>query len=203
MPTASFRCASAYTKWGGTKAAVLGWRSPSALSSVTVDVYGLSRHPALAALSFLLCKPKSKDDMTRPFRAVLVEDNPGDVDLTRETLEASKLKIDISVAIDGVQALAMLRRQGEFEGGDLPDLILLDLNLPKLGGREVLAAIKQDTLLHTIPVVILTSSDAEQDILKSYELGANCYVTKPVGLQAFQSIVRSVENFWFSVVKLS
>jgi len=141
--------------------------------------------------------------MTRPFRALLVEDNPGDVDLTRETLEASKLKIDISVAIDGVQALAMLRRQGEFEGGDLPDLILLDLNLPKLGGREVLAAIKQDTLLHTIPVVILTSSDAEQDILKSYELGANCYVTKPVGLQAFQSIVRSVENFWFSVVKLS
>jgi CheY-like chemotaxis protein len=141
--------------------------------------------------------------MTRPFRALLVEDNPGDVDLTRETLEASKLKIDIAVAIDGVQALAMLRRQGEFEGSDLPDLILLDLNLPKLGGREVLTAIKQDAELHTIPVVILTSSDAEQDILKSYELGANCYVTKPVGLQAFQSIVRSVENFWFSVVKLS
>lgn len=141
--------------------------------------------------------------MTRPFRALLVEDNPGDVDLTRETLEASKLKIDISVAVDGVQALAMLHRQGEFEGSDLPDLILLDLNLPKLSGREVLAAIKQDAELHTIPVVILTSSDAEQDILKSYELGANCYVTKPVGLQAFQSIVRSVENFWFSVVKLS
>lgn len=141
--------------------------------------------------------------MTRPFRALLVEDNPGDVDLTRETLEASKLKIDIAVAIDGVQALAMLHRQGEFEGCELPDLILLDLNLPKLGGREVLAAIKQDPELHTIPVVILTSSDAEQDILKSYELGANCYVTKPVGLQAFQSIVRSVENFWFAVVKLS
>lgn len=140
--------------------------------------------------------------MTVPIRVLLVDDNPGDADLTRETLEASKMHLDIAVVTDGIEALAYLRRQAPFEGARLPDLILLDLNLPRLGGREVLAEIKSDRALQAIPVVVLSSSDAEQDVLKSYQLGANCYVTKPVGLEAFQSIVRSIESFWFTVVKL-
>lgn len=140
--------------------------------------------------------------MTVPIRVLLVDDNPGDADLTRETLEASKMHLDIAVVTDGIEALAYLRRQAPFEVARLPDLILLDLNLPRLGGREVLAEIKGDRALQAIPVVVLSSSDAEQDVLKSYQLGANCYVTKPVGLEAFQSIVRSIESFWFTVVKL-
>jgi CheY-like chemotaxis protein len=133
---------------------------------------------------------------------LLVEDNPGDADLTAETLATSKIHIEIDVVIDGVEALAYLLKQGAYPNARTPDLVLLDLNLPKMGGREVLAEIKRHPSLRSIPVVVLTSSDAEQDIAKSYELGANCYVTKPVGLQAFQSIVRAVEGFWFSVVKL-
>lgn len=140
--------------------------------------------------------------MTGPIHVLLVEDNPGDADLTKETLEASKFHLQISVAADGMEALAHLQRKPPFAHAERPDLILLDLNLPKMGGREVLAAIKHDPALKTIPVVILTSSDAEQDIVKSYQLGANCYVTKPVGLDGFQSIVRSVEDFWLTVVKL-
>lgn len=140
--------------------------------------------------------------MTVPIRVLLVDDNPGDADLTKETLEASKLHLHIAVVTDGIEALAYLRRQAPFEDARLPDLILLDLNLPRLGGREVLAEIKGDQVLRGIPVVVLSSSDAEQDVLKSYQLGASCYVTKPVGLEAFQSIVRSIESFWFTVVKL-
>lgn len=140
--------------------------------------------------------------MAQPIHVLLVEDNPGDAELTKETLEAGKVHLDIAIVIDGVQALDYLLRRPPFEKAKPPDLILLDLNLPKLGGREVLAEIKQHESLRRIPVVVLTSSDAEQDILKSYALGANCYVTKPVGLEAFQSIVRSVENFWFTVVQL-
>ena len=140
--------------------------------------------------------------MRRPFRVLLVEDNPGDVELTRDTLENSKIHIDIAVAIDGPQALQMLRRDPPYVDVELPDLVLLDLNLPRISGREVLAAIKQHAELRSIPVVVLTSSDAELDIVKSYDLGANCYLTKPVGLEAFQSIVRSVANFWFTLVKL-
>ena len=136
------------------------------------------------------------------YRVLLIEDNPGDADLTRETLATSKISIQISVVVDGVEALAFLLRQPPYETAPTPDLILLDLNLPKMGGREVLAEIKRHPSLRSIPVVVLTSSDAEQDISKSYQLGANCYVTKPVGLQAFQSIVRSVEGFWFTVVRL-
>ena len=135
--------------------------------------------------------------MNRPIRVLLIEDNPGDADLTAETLEAGKLHVDIAVAPDGVAALSQLR-----EAREPPDLILLDLNLPKLDGREVLRQIKAHDELRRIPVVILTSSDAEQDIMRSYDLGANCYVTKPVGLDAFQAIVRSVEDFWFTVVRL-
>ncbi len=140
--------------------------------------------------------------MTHPIHVLLVEDNPGDAELTRETLASSKVHITIEVVVDGVEALAYLLRQGVHAQAPPPDLILLDLNLPKMGGREVLAEIKRHPSLRSIPVVVLTSSDAEQDISRSYELGANCYVTKPVGLGAFQSIVRAVEGFWFTVVKL-
>lgn len=140
--------------------------------------------------------------MMAPIRVLLVDDNPGDVDLAKETLQAGKLHLDIAVAVDGIEALAHLRREPPHGDAHPPDLILLDLNLPRLGGREVLAQIKGDPALRAIPVVVLSSSDAEQDILKSYELGANCYVTKPVGLAAFQAIVRSVETFWFTVVRL-
>jgi len=140
--------------------------------------------------------------MSRPIRVLLVEDNPGDADLTKETLEDCRLRIEIDIAIDGAAALDRLFRRPPHAGAELPDLIFLDLNLPKMSGREVLAQIKQHSSLRTIPVVILTSSDAEQDVVRSYELGANCYVTKPVGLEAFQAIVRSVEGFWFTVVKL-
>lgn len=140
--------------------------------------------------------------MKKSIRVLLVEDNPGDADLTKETLEAGKVHVEIVMAVDGSEALARLRRQPPHEADPLPDLILLDLNLPKIGGREVLAELKKHDDLRRIPVVILTSSDAEGDIVKSYELGASCYVTKPVGLEAFQAIVRSVESFWFTVVKL-
>jgi CheY-like chemotaxis protein len=140
--------------------------------------------------------------MTGPIHVLLVEDNPGDADLIKETLEMGKVHLQTSVVTDGTEALAYLRRQPPFAGAEPPDLILLDLNLPRMSGRELLAEIKHDPALGVIPVVILTSSDAEQDIVKSYQLGANCYVTKPVGLEAFQSIVRSVEHFWLTVVKL-
>ncbi len=140
--------------------------------------------------------------MTRPIRVLLVEDNPADADLTRETLEGSKLHVDLSVAKDGVQALAFLNRRGEFAQVPRPDLILLDLNLPKKDGRQVLSEIKANADLRGIPVVVLTSSDAEKDIAQSYALGANCYVTKPVDLRAFQTIVQAVEGFWVTVVRL-
>lgn len=140
--------------------------------------------------------------MTTPIRVLLVEDNEADAYLTRETLEAGKLHIEISVAVDGAEAIDFLQGKAATAPDEIPDLILLDLNLPRMDGRQVLEAMRGDPALKRIPVVVLTSSDAELDIAKSYELGANCYVTKPVGLDAFQSIVRSVEGFWFTVVKL-
>jgi CheY-like chemotaxis protein len=140
--------------------------------------------------------------MNSPIRVLLVEDNPGDADLTRETLQDGKLMMHIDVVSDGVQAVDFLLRRPPFDTALAPDLILLDLNLPKMGGREVLAEIKRHEALRVIPVVVLTSSEADQDVAKSYELGANCYVTKPVGLEAFQSIVHAIESFWFTVVKL-
>ena len=140
--------------------------------------------------------------MDKAIHVLLVEDNPADADLTCETLEASKLHLTMSVAADGIQALQFLRRQGDYAKAPRPDLILLDLNLPKKGGRQILAEIKDDADFRQIPVVILTSSDAEKDVAQSYALGANCYVTKPVDLKAFQTIVNAVENFWFSIVKL-
>lgn len=140
--------------------------------------------------------------MNKPLRVLLIEDNPGDADLIQETLEAGKLSVETSVAIDGAQALAYLRAQPPFESREPPELILLDLNLPKMDGRQVLSQIKTEPSYRRIPIVILTSSDAEHDVVQSYELGAACYVTKPVGLAAFQAAVRSIEDFWFRVAKL-
>jgi CheY-like chemotaxis protein len=138
----------------------------------------------------------------RPVEILLVEDNPGDVRLTVEALREAKVHNHLSVANDGVEALAFLRRAGKYADAPRPDLILLDLNLPKKDGREVLSEIKADAALRTIPVVILTTSTAEQDILKSYDLHANCYITKPVDLDQFITVVQSVESFWFSIVTL-
>jgi len=133
---------------------------------------------------------------------LLVEDNPGDVGLTRRALKGAKVINRLSVVSDGVEALRFLRRQDSYANAPRPDLILLDLSLPKMDGREVLATIKQDPDLQSIPVVILSSSQSEQDILKSYRLHANCYITKPIDLQQFVGVVHSIENFWFTVVKL-
>jgi CheY-like chemotaxis protein len=138
----------------------------------------------------------------RPIEILLVEDNPGDVDLTREMVEASKVRNVIRNVSDGVEAMAYLRRQAPYTDATRPDLILLDLNIPKKDGRSVLSEIKQDADLKDIPVVILTTSEAESDILKSYQLHANCYITKPVDLNKFTSIIRSIEDFWLTVVKL-
>jgi chemotaxis family two-component system response regulator Rcp1 len=137
-----------------------------------------------------------------PIEILLVEDNPGDVRLTIEALKEGKVANEINVAADGVEALAFLRREGKYENAPKPDLILLDLNLPKKNGREVLAEIKMDSRLKRIPVVVLTSSQAEKDIVTTYNLHANCYITKPVDFDQFIKVVKSIENFWFKVVKL-
>ncbi len=140
--------------------------------------------------------------MSKHIEVLLVEDDPGDAELTREFLEEGKIMVNINVVEDGVEAMAYLRQEGAYAGAMLPDLILLDLNMPRKDGREVLSEIKSDNILRHIPVVVLTTSDTDEDILKSYNLGANCYVTKPVGLDQFSHIVQSIENFWFTVVKL-
>ncbi len=138
----------------------------------------------------------------KPVDILLVEDNPGDVRLTREALKEGKVLNTLSVAADGVEALAFLRHEGRYATAPRPDIILLDLNLPRMDGRELLAVIKADADLRRIPVVILSTSVAEQDILKSYNLHANCYITKPVDLEQFIAVVRSVEDFWFTIVRL-
>ena len=138
----------------------------------------------------------------RPIEILLVEDNPGDVRLTVEGLNEGKVRNNLHVARDGVEALAFLRRQAQFADAVRPDLILLDLNLPRKDGREVLAEIKSDADLKTIPVVVLTTSRAEQDVLNSYQLQANCYITKPVDLEQFITVVRSIEDFWLTIVTL-
>ena len=140
--------------------------------------------------------------MGRTAEFLLVEDNPGDVRLTREALRESKVKNNLHVVSNGVDAIAFLRRQGPYADAPRPDIILLDLNLPKMDGREVLAEIKADPVLRRIPVVVITSSEAEQDILRSYDLHVNCYVTKPVDLEQFMKVVQSVETFWLTIVKL-
>ena len=138
----------------------------------------------------------------QPIEILMVEDNPGDVRLTQEALREGKVRNNIHVLTDGVEALAFLRRQGRYANASRPDVILLDLNLPKKDGREVLAEIKADPNLLRIPVVILTSSEAEEDILKAYNLHANAYVAKPVGLEQFMAVVRQIEGFWLEIVKL-
>jgi CheY-like chemotaxis protein len=133
---------------------------------------------------------------------LLVEDNPGDVRLTQEALRESKVLNQLAVAKDGVEALEMLRREGPYANQPRPDLILLDLNLPRKDGRELLADIKDDAILRRIPVVVLTTSEAENDILRAYDLHANCYIVKPVDLDQFMNVVRTIEGFWLSIVKL-
>jgi two-component system, chemotaxis family, response regulator Rcp1 len=138
----------------------------------------------------------------KPIEILLVEDNPGDARLMIEALKESRVLTHLNVAQDGVEALSFLRQEGQYASIARPDLIMLDLNLPKKDGREVLAEIKADERLKTIPVVILTTSNAEQDIVKSYNLHANCYITKPVELEQFITVLRAIEDFWLTIVKL-
>ena len=144
----------------------------------------------------------SYEEHGRPIEILLVEDNPGDVRLTVEALKEGKVLNRMTVARDGVEAMATLRREGKFANARRPDIILLDLNLPKKDGREVLEEIKKDPDLLMIPTVILTTSQDERDILKSYKLHANCYITKPVDLPQFLAVVKAIEDFWFTVVVL-
>ncbi|MFK8182680.1 MAG: response regulator [Phormidesmis sp.] len=137
-----------------------------------------------------------------PVEILLVEDDIGDVELTREALVDSKLSVNLHVVKDGVEAMDFLRRTGKFTAAISPDLVLLDLNLPRKDGREVLQGIKDDPRLKRLPVIVLTTSDTEEDIVRSYNLGVNCYVQKPVGMEEFIRIVKVLEDFWFTIVKL-
>jgi len=143
-----------------------------------------------------------EQDRGKPIEIFLVEDNPGDVRLTQEALKESKVLNNLSVATDGVEAMDFLHRKGKWNQAPYPDLILLDLNLPKKDGREVLEEIKADNDLKRIPVVVLTTSKAEEDILRMYDQHANCYITKPIDFDQFIEVVRSIENFWLTIVKL-
>lgn len=149
-----------------------------------------------------------KDEITsmgtlgRPVEFLLAEDNPGDVRLTREALRESNIESNLYVAKDGVEAMDFLLRRGEHANAPTPDIMLLDLNLPKMDGRQVLEAIKSNPDLRRIPVAVMTSSEAEQDVLRAYDLHANCYVCKPVDLDQFVQVIQSLEKFWLTVVKL-
>ncbi len=138
----------------------------------------------------------------RPIEILLVEDNPGDVRLIIEAFKENKLRNKLDVVEDGIEALAFLHQEGKYVDASRPDLILLDLNLPRKDGRQTLAEIKTDENLRRIPVVILTTSKTEEDILKAYDLNANCYITKPIGLDQFIKVVKSIEEFWLTIVKL-
>ena len=137
-----------------------------------------------------------------PIEILLVEDNPGDVRLTQESLKEAKVRNHVTVATDGVEALAILRKQGPYANAPTPDIILLDLNIPKVSGIEVLGKIKTDDAFRKIPVVVVTSSKAEEAVAKSYNLHANCYITKPIDLDQFTKVVKSIEDFWFTIVRL-
>jgi len=145
---------------------------------------------------------ENNESALHPIEILLVEDNPGDSRLAKEALKESKLKNNLYIAEDGVEAMNFLYKTGKYSKMPRPDLVILDLNLPKKDGREVLAEIKNDDNLKRIPVVILTISKAEEDILKTYNLHANCYVTKPLDLDQFMKVVRSIEDFWLTIVKL-
>jgi len=140
---------------------------------------------------------------TAPIEILLIEDSPADVRLTRLALREARVRNNVGVAVDGVDAMDFLHRRGKHAGMPTPDLILLDLNLPRKDGREVLQEIKQDERLRQIPVVVLTTSQSDQDVLRSYQLSANAYVTKPVDLEQFLHVVRSIEGFWLQVVRLT
>ena len=140
--------------------------------------------------------------ISRAIEILLVEDNPGDVNLTRLALADREINVNLSVVADGVEAMNFLHRQGEYDRAIHPDLILLDWNLPRKDGREVLVEIRSDARLQRIPVVVLTTSQAEEDILKAYNLHANCYITKPVDFHQFVRIIQSIEDFWFTIVQL-
>ncbi|MEW5803439.1 MAG: response regulator [bacterium] len=146
-------------------------------------------------MDFSLASPK-------PIEILLVEDNPGDVRLTMEIFKEAKIQNNLHITMDGVEALAFLRREGKYSRAPRPDLILLDLNLPKKDGREVLAEIKNDEFLKRIPVVALTTSRSEEDILKTYDLHVNCYIIKPVDFEQFIGVIKGIEDFWLTVVKL-
>ena len=141
------------------------------------------------------------NETPRPIDILLVEDDPGDVLLTKKALQTGQLLKSLNIANDGVEALSYLRKEGKFSEAPSPDLILLDLNMPQMDGREVLAEIKQHPEWKRIPVVVLTTSDADKDIIKSYDLQASCYVTKPVSLGQFKDVVNAIQDFWLSVVK--
>lgn len=141
-------------------------------------------------------------EMNHRFEILLVEDNPGDVFLTQEAFREGHFEHRLSVAEDGEQAMHFLRREGSYRNAPRPDLILMDLNLPRKDGREVLAEVKNDPALRHIPVIVLTMSEADQDIARAYKLHANCYLTKPIQMDAFLKMIRSVEEFWLSVVRL-
>jgi chemotaxis family two-component system response regulator Rcp1 len=138
----------------------------------------------------------------RPIEILLVEDNPGDARLAWEAIREARVPNNLRWVTDGVEAIAFLRREGRFSDVQRPDLILLDLNLPRKDGREVLAEIKGDERFRCIPVVVLTTSEADEDVLNAYHLNANCYISKPVGLEQFLKVVNAIENFWLTVVKL-
>ena len=143
-----------------------------------------------------------KKNNIRPIEILLVEDSPSDAEFTVEALKEAKVRNHLSLVEDGVQAMEFLRRQGQYAKAPRPDLIMLDLNLPRKDGREVLAELKADDHLKMIPVVVLTTSRAEEDVLRAYQLHANCYITKPVDFQQFLSVVRAIESFWLFVVTL-
>jgi CheY-like chemotaxis protein len=142
------------------------------------------------------------EERLRPVEILLVEDNPGDILLTKEALEEIKIANNLNVVEDGIEAMNFLKNRGKYKEERKPDLIILDLNLPKKDGREVLAEVKESKRLRKIPVVILTSSEAEKDILKSYDLHANCFISKPIDLEQFSKIVKTISEFWFTIVKL-
>ena len=139
---------------------------------------------------------------SRPVEVLLVEDNPGDIRLTQEAFKEGRVYVNLTVANDGVEAMEILKNEGPFSAKRRPDLILLDLNLPRKNGREVLVEIKADEKLRRIPVIVMTTSKAEQDIHRAYNLNANCYITKPVELDEFLNVVRSIEDFWLTIVTL-
>ena len=142
------------------------------------------------------------DTPSKPVEILLIEDNPGDARLAQEALRDAKVRNHLNWVHDGVEGIAYLRREGKYHNSCRPDLILLDLNLPRKDGREVLSEIKADEKLRRIPVVILTTSQAEEDVLRAYHLNANCYITKPVDLEQFMKVVKTIEDFWLTIVKL-